>query len=185
MHLAGPRPRDHSEWMAWLQEHNPRAIETVRHLQIRVTDVVEWCSEGREASRTENDEKKALRILKQIESYPNLTSVRFQIYMVETVRIPNADLKARAAERIMRIVKGCTNVRVSIFWEPDVAVSWAKSVVEECQARIGQSTRTPTLYRKYVEDFAGPRKTAGGQKWSYMKSNFPLRSTVAMQYACV
>ncbi|KAH0545450.1 hypothetical protein FGG08_000451 [Glutinoglossum americanum] len=141
MHLAWSGP-EVDKWLDWLNEHNPRAIEMVRHLHVRLVGYARCKSAlglihyrgGRECQEL-------------VQGFPNLRSVRLQIFSVGAGDPRGAEgmrrAKEEAVERIMDAVKLFgPGVEVFVFCESR-EMTVGLEVVRECQRRLGQRIEEP------------------------------------------
>ncbi|KAF2008177.1 hypothetical protein P154DRAFT_568997 [Amniculicola lignicola CBS 123094] len=160
MHLAPMNPKQHEDWVSWLQKHNPRAIQEIRHLHIRLPKIVEYRNNELDSEyRQELAQAEDLRRLKEeVGSYPSLRSVTLQIYLIYTSG-PSEKPAARCVKRYLQLIDACENIKagerldVKVLYEPDSEAPWGRDIVKACQENIGQRKRTTKLLQWHLESF--------------------------------
>lgn len=156
---AGLKPNHYWNTVHWLANHNPRALNTVKHLHVSWQLLVD-------AKTRENysEEKEALCLY--LGSFSRLLTVRFQIaihrpYMhlegkarSELSRIEESkEAKDFAVSQTLQIVSLCGELDVKISWVPDPRWLEGKKIIDRCIEILGQDAALPRLHQKHLRSW--------------------------------
>ncbi|KAF2010166.1 hypothetical protein BU24DRAFT_72723 [Aaosphaeria arxii CBS 175.79] len=171
IHITGHNSYpDHSSWLSYWHCRQPTVPPTVRHLQIRWTEVVEWDVDSRQDNRKIVDKKKLHSTVAQVRNFPGLLSVRVQVHFLGTLKTPSNAAKRASVRRLAALVYAIRglNVRVDVFLEPNGEAPWGREVVRLCQDEVRQRVRTTGLLEEAVVE-SSKRETKGeGLVWSFL-----------------
>jgi hypothetical protein len=119
LHLSCPFPVKPEEWLGWLKERNPRAIQVTAHLHIKAYIIL--LDENANACRRKrigDIEDVVFAEYKTLaQGFPNLRSVRFQIEFSRD-KAQTASLSVGCVERILRRAAAFGRIQVIVFPEP-------------------------------------------------------------------